>query len=195
MSPGRASRGLGSSRRGSAAGLSRGSPGTTGAALAVHGCLTVPALQLLSHQSFHLVSFQIPLTALTSVTLRRVGNIESVTSRGKTVAWKCVKFRDCYSYCLLTSAMESSNLAIVSRLFNFAFSMASSLTRTASIFDTMLPMECSMRSTRRLRLKHKRQIRWRCKAFVLLLLLGINTSVCYCLLLLRQTRHVLECLV
>lgn len=104
-------------------------------------------------------------------------------------------WRDCYSYCLLTSAMESSNLAIVSRLFNFAFSMASSLTRTASILDTMLPMECSMRSTRRLRLKHKRQIRWRCKAFVLLLLLGINTLVCYCLLLLRQTRHVLECLV
>lgn len=158
MSPGRASRGLGSSRRGSAAGFSRGSPGTTGAALAVHGCLAVPALQLLSHQSFHLVSFQIPLTAFTSVTLRRVRNIESVTSRGKK-PWRenasnFVKFRDCYSYCLLTSAMESSNLAIVSRLFSFAFSMASSLTRTASILDTMLPMECSMRSTRRLRLKH-----------------------------------------
>lgn len=173
MSPGRASRGLGSSRRGSAAGFSRGSSGTTGTALAVHGCLAVPALQLLSHQSFHLVSFHIPLTALTSVTLRRVGNIESVNSREKRpVAWKCVKFRDCYCYCLLTSAMESSNLAIVSRLFNFAFSMASSLTRTASILDTMLPMECSMRSTRRLRLEHKRQRRRWCKAFVLLLSLS-----------------------
>lgn len=40
-----------------------------------------------------------------------------------------------------TSVMLSRSLAIVSRLFSLAFSMASSLTRTASIFDTMLPME------------------------------------------------------
>lgn len=51
-----------------------------------------------------------------------------------------------------TSVMLSSNLAMVSRRFNLAFSMASSLTRTASILDTILPMECSMRSTRRLSL-------------------------------------------
>ena len=47
-----------------------------------------------------------------------------------------------------TSVMLSRILPIVSLLFNFAFSMASSLTSTASIFETMLPMECSIRSTR-----------------------------------------------
>ena len=52
-----------------------------------------------------------------------------------------------------TSVMLSSSLAMVSRLFSLAFSIASSLTRTASILDTMLPIECSMRSTRRLNLK------------------------------------------
>lgn len=55
---------------------------------------------------------------------------------------------------VLTSAMESSSLAMVSRRLSLAFSMASSLTNTASILDTILPMECSIRSTRRLRLKY-----------------------------------------
>ena len=50
---------------------------------------------------------------------------------------------------ILTSVMLSSIFPIVSLRFNFAFSMASSLTKTASILDTMLPMECSMRSTLR----------------------------------------------
>ena len=45
--------------------------------------------------------------------------------------------------------MPSRSLCTVSLRRPFACSMESSLTSTASIFDTMLPMECSMRSTRR----------------------------------------------
>ena len=48
-----------------------------------------------------------------------------------------------------TSVMLSRILLMVSRRFDLARSMASSLTSTASILETMLPIECSMRSTRR----------------------------------------------
>lgn len=64
----------------------------------------------------------------------------------------------------LTSAIESSSLAMVSRRLSLAFSIASSFTRTASILDTILPIECSMRSTRRLKLtgKKRSQLVWTC---------------------------------
>ena len=52
--------------------------------------------------------------------------------------------------------MESRSLAMVSRRLSFAFSIASSFTSTASILETMLPIECSIRSTRRLKLKEKK---------------------------------------
>ena len=50
---------------------------------------------------------------------------------------------------MLTSAILSSRCPTVSRRLAFVCSIASNLTSTASIFDTMLPMECSMRSTLR----------------------------------------------
>lgn len=64
----------------------------------------------------------------------------------------------------LTSAIESSSLAMVSRRLSLAFSIASSFTSTASILDTILPIECSMRSTRRLKLTAKKrpQLVWTC---------------------------------
>lgn len=52
-----------------------------------------------------------------------------------------------------TSVILSKSLFMVSRLWTLALSIASSFTSTASIFDTMLPMECSIRSTRRLSLR------------------------------------------
>lgn len=53
----------------------------------------------------------------------------------------------------LTSATPSSSLPSTSLLFSLARSMISSFTITASILDTMLPMECSIRSTRLTRLQ------------------------------------------
>jgi len=48
-----------------------------------------------------------------------------------------------------TSAILSSRCPTVSRRLAFVCSIASNFTRTASIFDTMLPIECSIRSTLR----------------------------------------------
>jgi len=48
-----------------------------------------------------------------------------------------------------TSAMLSNRCPTVSRRLAFVCSIASSFTSTASIFDTILPIECSIRSTLR----------------------------------------------
>lgn len=57
----------------------------------------------------------------------------------------------CYTkkICCHTSVMLSNILPIVSLRLSFAFSIASNLTRTASILETMLPIECSILSTLR----------------------------------------------
>lgn len=49
----------------------------------------------------------------------------------------------------MTGFHESRMRPSTSLLFILALSMTSNFTMTASIFDTMLPIECSMRSTRR----------------------------------------------
>lgn len=56
----------------------------------------------------------------------------------------------------LTSVTPSNSLPNTSLLFSLALSMASSFTITASILETMLPMECSMRSTRLMSLRATR---------------------------------------
>ena len=68
--PDRSCRGLGRSRRGSAARFGRGSTGNSRARIAsVHRRLTIPAFQLLSDKFLHLVSFQISLPVFTSAVL------------------------------------------------------------------------------------------------------------------------------
>lgn len=54
----------------------------------------------------------------------------------------------------LTSMTPSSSLPSTSLLLTLALSMASNFTITASILDTMLPMECSILSTRLTSLRH-----------------------------------------
>lgn len=78
------------------------------------------------------------------------------------------KWRFYNQFLALTSAMESSSLAMVSRRLSLAFSIASSFTSTASILDTILPIECSMRSTRRLKLTGEKRppLVWTCSISV-----------------------------
>lgn len=54
-----------------------------------------------------------------------------------------------------TSVTPSSSLPNTSLLFSLTLSIASNFTMTASILETILPMECSMRSTRRTNLEAK----------------------------------------
>ena len=77
---------------------------------------------------------------------------------GKTFGLtRCLEMRE-VSIIYHTSVILSRSLAIVSLRFNLAFSIASNLTRTASIFETILPIECSIRSTRRLNLIMKQRL-------------------------------------
>ena len=68
--PDRSCRGLGRSRRGSAARFGGGSSGNSRARIAsVHRRLTIPAFQLLSDKFLHLVSFQVSLPVFTTAVL------------------------------------------------------------------------------------------------------------------------------
>ena len=68
--PDRSCRGLGRSRRGSAAWFGGGSSGNSRARIAsVHRRLAIPAFQLLSDKFLHLVSFQVSLPVFTTAVL------------------------------------------------------------------------------------------------------------------------------
>ena len=56
------------------------------------------------------------------------------------------------------SAILSNSRVIVSRRLIFALSMASNFDSTESTFETMLPILCSIRSTRRAKLKIRKDL-------------------------------------